>query len=58
LIKYKKNEQYARAVYNDLRPLLEIALENADEINSKKRQPGEQYSYSEINELYKKLCAL
>lgn len=58
LTKYKKNEQCARAVYNDLRPHLEMALDNADEINSKKRQQREQYSYSKINELYQKLCAL
>jgi len=58
LTNYEKTEQYARTVYHDLRPHLQMALDNADEINSKTRQREEQYSYSEINELYQKLCAL
>jgi hypothetical protein len=58
LTKYEKTEQYAKAVYNDLRPYLEMAFDNADKINSKKRQPRELYSYSMINELCHKLCAL
>lgn len=50
---YEKTEDYARKLYDLLTPKLESALKNSEELNSKPRSANEQYSYSQVNELYK-----